>query len=358
VSLAFDPLGNTLFVAEASGTVTRINLSSNQLSKSPPGPRGPITNIASYNSGTHLTIYASCWDKSIWAYKFERSAASGSYQITDVASFHAHADFVKSLTVAYTADRQAILVTGGADGDLRIWTPDGQPLATLKPQARAIECIVLDPLSPPEAPVIFFSTSQRDIFKVAIPLMAEINSKSLQLSPLPVAHETSVYKLHFDNDGDLWTASADKTAKRLVRENGWFADVTLSHPDFVRDVVTHERYGLVVTACRDEEVRVWDRGTGNLLHIFTGHFEEVTGLALNGSLVISVGIDGTLRRWDISPPALQKAIDDAKNPDLTMQNAEPKTDLGMLTAEEEAELRALMEDEEADTLEKMVRGEQ
>jgi WD40 repeat protein len=358
VSLALDPLGDAVFVAEAAGTVTGIRLSSNQLSKAPSGPKAPVTNIASYNTGTHLTVYASCWDKSIWAYKFERPASGGSYQVTDVDSFNAHADFVKSLTVAYTPDRQVILVSGGADGDLRIWTPDGQPLATLKPQARAIECIVLDPMAPPEAPVIFFSTSQRDIFKVAIPPKAEIGPKSLQLSPLPVAHETSVYRLHFDNDGDLWTASADKTAKRLVRENGWFADITLPHPDFVRDVVTHERYGLVITACRDEEVRVWDRGSGSLRHVFTGHFEEVTGLALSGNLVISVSIDATLRRWDISPPALQKAIDDAKNPDLTLQDAEPKTDLGMLTAEEEAELRALMEDEEAETLEKMVRGEQ
>jgi hypothetical protein len=45
----------------------------------------------------------------------------------------------------------------------------------------------------------------------------------------------------------------------LVRQDGWKANLTLEHPDFVRDVVVYETGGWVVTACRDEEVRVWNR---------------------------------------------------------------------------------------------------
>lgn len=74
-----------------------------------------------------------------------------------------------------------------------------------------------------------------------------------------LVHDTSVYKLLFDADGDLWTASADKTAKCLVRDDAWKPNLTLKHPDFVRDVVVHEQGGWVITACRDEEVRVWNR---------------------------------------------------------------------------------------------------
>ena len=74
-----------------------------------------------------------------------------------------------------------------------------------------------------------------------------------------IEHETSVYRLLFDADDDLWTASADGTVKCLVRERGWKAETTLTHPDFVRDVVVDERGGWIVTVCRDEEVRVWNR---------------------------------------------------------------------------------------------------
>ena len=98
-----------------------------------------------------------------------------------------------------------------------------------------------------------FSTSLRAIFQVILPPAPELSSKSGKLSSPIIAHDNSVYKLHFDNDGGLWTPSADKTAKRLVRENGWVPDTILQHPDFVRDVVTHDKYGLIITACCGEE---------------------------------------------------------------------------------------------------------
>ena len=103
---------------------------------------------------------------------------------------------------------------------------------------------------------------------------------------------------------------------------------------------------------------MWDGASGQLRHVFTGHFEEVTGLALSGDLLLSVSIDATLRRWSLAPRDLQNVIEAAKEPDLTKDNPEPQPDLGLLTAEEEAELRALMEDEEAENLEKMARDEQ
>jgi WD40 repeat protein len=206
--------------------------------------------------------------------------------------------------------------------------------------------------------VVFASTSKQEIFSFAIPSASEITAHKFVLTPPILAHATSVYKLHFDDDGDLWTASADKTAKHLLRADGWTADTTLTHPDFVRDVVTHGRYGWAITACRDENVRVWNTAMGDLHHVFTGHYEEVTGLALVGDLVISVSIDATLRRWSVAPADLSKAVEEAKHPRLLEQEPEPKTDLGMLTEEEEAELRALMESEEQETLERMAMDEQ
>lgn len=338
--------------------MTGLRLSTGQLSPSPKGPAAPLTCLASYGAGGVLKIFAGCWDKSIWVYTFDGDARTAGKKVTGVSSFPAHADFVKCVLVAPTADKQVVLISGGADGDVRFWNLEGKALGKVSPNCRSIESLAIDPLSSPDEPVVVFSTSQREIFQMTIPALSEISSSTVKLSAPIVAHETSVYKLHFDGDGDLWTASADKTAKRLVRENGWQADTVLPHPDFVRGVTTHDKYGLVMTACRDEEVRVWNRGTGALVHVFTGHFEEVTGLALSGDLLLSVGIDATLRRWSLAPADLQKAVNEAANPALVQDVPEPQDDLGMLTAEEEAELRALMENEEADTLEKMAKDDQ
>ncbi|ETN36623.1 uncharacterized protein HMPREF1541_08901 [Cyphellophora europaea CBS 101466] len=354
----FDGSGDVLFAAEAAGTVTGLRLSTNELSASPRGPAAPLTCLASYGVGNAMRIFAGCWDKSIWTYTFELGATDAGKKVTNVSSFPAHADFVKCLVVAPTPDKQPVLISGGADGDVRFWTLEGKPLAKISPGCRGIESMVIDPLSSPESPVVVFSTSQREIFQLTIPSLSEISASTVKLSNAILAHETSVYSLHFDGDGDLWTASADKTAKRLVRENGWQPDTVLQHPDFVRDIVTHDKYGLVITACRDEEVRVWNRGTGALVHVFTGHFEEVTALALSGDMVLSVGIDATLRRWSLAPGDMQRAVSEAANPKLVDDVAEPQNELGMLTAEEEAELQAMMESEEADTLEKMARDDQ
>ncbi|EXJ91575.1 hypothetical protein A1O3_00123 [Capronia epimyces CBS 606.96] len=365
VNYYYDPAGDVVFVAEAGGSVSGLRLSTNEVSSTPQGPQAPLTSLACHASKntldpfTTMHIFAGCWDKSIWKYTFRfADETPQGRQVTELTSFPAHRDFIKCVVVARTPDKQDILISGGADGDVRFWTLDGQPLGWLKPGCRGIECIALDPLSDPDSPVVMFSTSKQEIFFFSLPDSNQMTPDNLKLSTPIIVHETSVYKLHFDEDGDLWTASADKTAKHLSRNAKWNVDTTLPHPDYVRDVVTHDTYGWVITACRDEEIRVWNKATGHLHHLFTGHYEEVTRLCLTGDLLISVSIDATLRRWSLAPADLAKAVQEAKNPKLLTDEPEPVNDLPMLTEEEEAELQALMETEEEEVLERMARDEQ
>ncbi|KIW57894.1 hypothetical protein PV05_02450 [Exophiala xenobiotica] len=365
VNYFFDPSGDVVFVAEAGGSVTGLRLSTNELSTTPRGPQAPLTSLAFHavktpqDPFTTMHVFAGCWDKSVWKYTFR--FAEGTMQgrtVTDYTSFPAHRDFVKCLVVVQTPDKTDILITGGTDGDVRFWSLDGQSIGFINPDCRAIESLVMDPLSSPDAPIVMFSTSKQEIFSFTVPSLSDIKSSKIQLSGPIVAHETSVYKLHFDDDGDLWTASADKTARQLSRDDGWKPVTTLQHPDFVRDVVTHDAYGWVITACRDEEIRVWNKATSDLHHVFSGHYEEVTGLALSEDVLVSVSIDATLRRWSLAPADLRRAVEEAKNPALLEADPEPKLDMSLLTEEEEAELRALMESEEQEILEKMVLDEQ
>jgi WD40 repeat protein len=158
-------------------------------------------------------------------------------------------------------------------------------------------------------------------------------------------HETSVYRVLFwgeDEETDLWTASADGSAKCLSRAKSWNTEETYEHGDYVRAITIAGDW--VVTAGRDEDVKVWDRSTGKLRHVYEGHYEEITGLAaLPGERAVSVSIDGTVRTWELSSAALEKAIKEkAEGPkgDAGKEKAEVKESL--LTAEEEAELAELM----------------
>lgn len=170
--------------------------------------------------------------------------------------YEGHTDFVRSVVSARIRGED-LLISGGADAQVIVFNiASGQKVETFKDHARGIQDLVFDPELEDSEAVVFSAGSDREIrqFKIFGGAVAE---------PL-LPHDTSVYKLFFDRDGDLWTASADKTAKCLVREDSWKANLSLEHPDFVRDIVVHEPGGWVVTACRDEEVRVWSRSVSVL----------------------------------------------------------------------------------------------
>lgn len=78
-------------------------------------------------------------------------------------------------------------------------------------------------------------------------------------------------------------------------------------------------------------------------HTFSGHFEEVTGLVLVGSTVVSVGIDATIRQWSLRPDELQRAVELAKKSPAEEED-KPNGET-MLTEEEERELAELMGDD-------------
>lgn len=163
-------------------------------------------------------------------------------------------------------------------------------------------------------------------------------------------HETSVYKIVFsgeEEDSNLWTASADGTAKCLSRMRNWSTEETYEHGDYVRAIAVTDAW--VVTAGRDEDVKVWDRATGKLSHIYDGHFEEVTALVTldNGEKVVSVSIDGTVRVWGLGKQDLEKARKDREDRlsgVVKEKKIVPKK--GVMTAEEEAELAELMDSDD------------
>lgn len=163
-------------------------------------------------------------------------------------------------------------------------------------------------------------------------------------------HETSIYRLFYDQsseDVDLWTASADGSAKCLARSRNFVADDSYEHGDYVRGVLATEQW--VITAGRNEDVKIWDRSSGKLYCTLIGHYEEVTDIVMlqdsagTPRKVCSVGIDGTIRTWPLGKSELDEVV-------VKIQKAaEPKEEEeenngNLLTAEEEAELAELMDD--------------
>lgn len=250
------------------------------------------------------------------------------------------------------------MISGGADKKIIVWSiATGERLHSLRDTfdtLLAIQYLAINPIdSTPDEVILLSSSSDPKIRRWRISLSSADqaledldNTEAADGKDGIHEHETSVYKLLFDSDeGDLWTASADGNAKCLSRARNWATEETFEHGDYVRAVAVTSDW--VITAGRSEDVKVWDRNTGKLFHVYEGHFEEITGLVTmkNGWQVVSVGIDGTVRTWPLDRSALEKArIEKEEKERGVVKEAPIVVKRGLVTAEEDAELAELMDD--------------
>ena len=77
--------------------------------------------------------------------------------------------------------------------------------------------------------------------------------------------------------------------------------VLRGHEYGIRSAVFSPDGRRIVTASKDNTVRVWDGETGHELHVLRGHEDTVWSAAFspNGRRIVTVSDDGTARVWDV-----------------------------------------------------------
>ncbi|KAI9158669.1 transcriptional repressor [Paramyrothecium foliicola] len=344
---------NSVYIAESAGFVRRVNVDGTGSDTTFRGPRAPVTCLA-IGGANGQQLFAGCWDKDIWSWDISSTQPSRKYS--------GHNDFVKTVVCAKLAGKD-VLISGGADKKILVWDLEsGRRLHTLQDPTTtmlAVQHLAIDPvLTTPDALVLVSASSDPHIRRWKITSSGfEQLPESFRDRPdaerLTIQeHETSVYHLVFDEadeDTDLWTASADGTAKCLSRAADFVSSDTFTHGDYVRAVLATDQW--VVTTGRDENVKVWERASGRLYCTLEGHYEEVTDLVMlrdaqgRPARICSVSIDGTIRTWPLAKidlDAVVKEIEEAKRP---KEEGEPvEKGESLLTADEEAELAELMDD--------------
>ncbi|KAG5659304.1 hypothetical protein KAF25_000506 [Fusarium avenaceum] len=344
----------SIFIAESAGAVRRVNLETSETKMTYRGPTAPVTCVAIGAQG-NKTVFAGSWDKDIWSWDIE-TAKPG-------RKFSGHTDFVKTILCATVSGKQ-ILISGGADKKMFVWDVEsGKRLHTLQDPTTtmlAVQHLAIDPVLSDASTVVFASASSDPHIRRWKITLDSYEQLPESFSDRPDAerltiqeHETSIYRLVYDqtsDDADLWTASADGTVKCLARSRNFVADDTFTHGDYVRGVLVTDQW--VITAGRNEDVKVWDRSSGKLYCTLVGHYEEVTDIVLLQSSegtprkVCSVSIDGTIRTWPLAKSELDEVvvkIQKAAEPKEEEKEEQEKNG-SALTAEEEAELAELMDD--------------
>jgi hypothetical protein len=314
------------------------------------GPTAPVTSVAVGGQGNQ-TIFAGCWDKHIWSWDAASKVPGRKYS--------GHSDFVKSV-VCTTIGGKHCLFSGGADKKIMVWDVEtGTRLHVIQDQTvplMAIQDLAIDPVqSGPEEVVLVSASSDPHIrrWRVRLDGFEQIQESSPSqpdtVRHTILEHETTVYKLLFDTEDDevdLWTASGDGTTKCLSRAKGFAPVDTIEHGDHVRAVAVTDQW--VLTAGRDEDIKVWDRTSGALYCTLEGHYHEVTDLISlpDGKRAVSVSIDGTVRTWPLDKSSLDE-VNKEKEEKAKGVEKETKQEsfAGLVTVEEEAELAALMEED-------------
>ncbi|KAK1832151.1 WD40-repeat-containing domain protein [Podospora conica] len=343
---------SAVFVAESAGCVRRVTLDDPPSTKET--YRGPITPVSCVAvSGT--TVFAGAWDKTIWSWDLATRAPGLKYA--------GHSDFVKALAVARLRGRD-VLISGGADKKILVWdAATGRRLHTMSDAVvnmLSVQDLVVDHHHDgagegDDEVVVISASSDPHIRRWRIredgweQLVEEDPAVPGAERRTILEHETTVYKLVLGADGEgeeLWSASGDGTAKCMSRLKGFGVEDTFAHGDHVRAVAVGGEW--VVTAGRDEDLRFWDRTSGELVFVVEGHYDEVTELLVleGGKRLCSVSIDGTVRTWPLERAALAELVKSQQKVEVEEEADEADEKGGLLTLDEEAELAALMEDDE------------
>ncbi|KZL79548.1 wd repeat-containing protein [Colletotrichum incanum] len=361
----------SVFIAESGGRVSRVDTETRTITAKYTGHSVPVTCLAT-GGASNGVLFAGSWDKTVWSWDLATRRPLRRYD--------GHSDFVKAVVCGRLGDKQ-ILVSGGADKKIIVWDVDsGRKLHTLQDPTTtmmSLQHLAVDPvLSTADEMVLVSASSDPHIrrWRVTLDSFSQLPvDEAPSADPAAAAaaageekltiqeHETSVYKVLFDVTGDevdLWTASADGTAKCLLREKAFAAEDVFEHGDFVRAIALTADW--VATGGINQQIKIWDRTSGALYAVVDAHFDEITDFVVlrdpagRSDVLCSVGIDCTLRTWPLDRKGLDGVVEEirvaaeAKTED-GQEGAKKKDEgkgEGLMTAEEEAELAALMEDDD------------
>ncbi|KKY37339.1 putative wd repeat-containing protein [Diaporthe ampelina] len=347
---------SSIFIAESAGSVRRVNVDDKDFKHVVyRGPSAPITCVA-VGGAQDRTLLAGSWDRNVWSWDIETRQLG--------RKFVGHSDFVKAVTCTKISGKH-VLISGGADKKIMVWDmATGSRLHVLQDSVTAmlaVQSLAVDPIqSSGDEAVVVSAGSDPFVRRWRVRLDrweqlvdAEPGAPNVERRSIKV-HETGVYKVLFnlsDDEADLWTASADGSSKCLSRGKGFGLEDSFEHGDHVRSVVVTDQW--VITAGRDEDLKIWDRASGKLYCSLEGHYDEVTDLVLldgdhgQEKRLASVSIDGTVRTWPLDKAGIDTAVKEQQRAGINgAVDDQPKEEPEkMLTAEEEAELAELLDDD-------------
>ena len=259
LSVAFSPDGTRIVSGGTDGTVRLWTRNGEPAAGPFRGHDGAVTSVAFSPDGTRIVSGGHDATVRLWTLDGEPAAEpftghegwmvlwTPGTQIPAVPLRRQSIEYLGIFSVAFSSDGTRI-VSGGADGTVRLWTLDGKPAA--KP----------------------FSGHNQWVFSVAF-------------SP----DGTRIVSGGTDGTVRLWTLDGEPAAEPFRGHDGAVTSVAFS-PDGTR----------IVSGGREGTVRLWTLDGERVAKLFRGHDGAVTSVAFSpdGKRIYFQGRDNRLRSWD------------------------------------------------------------
>lgn len=236
-----------------------------------------VISVALSPDGKHLLTGGADGDARIWEIHTGQT----------VRKLSGHQDWVNWAT--FNKDGTKIL-TGGKDGVARIWDANtGQPLLDLRGHDKSVNNAVF---SPDGTRVL---TAGED--KTARVWDTQTGKNLLVIK----GHEVYLNSTAYSHDGKMIaTASGDRTARVWDAKTGKPIATLVGHGNTVLSVAFSADGKKVVTGSSDNTARVWETETWTSVRELRGHALQVNSaeFSADGRLILTASKDGTVRLWD------------------------------------------------------------
>jgi WD40 repeat protein/transcriptional regulator with XRE-family HTH domain len=287
-SIDLSPDGQTIAVGDSNGNIYLWNISTTQLLATFSGHIGWVWSVAFSPDGKTLASSSSDSSVRLW------DVQSGS--CLQVLTEHKGCVW----SVSFSADGQQ-LASCSDDKTVRLWNLQGQCLRVLKGHTQSVYAVHF---APDEQTL---ASSSHD---TTIRVWDARNGNCLSVLQ---GHTSGIRCVQYSPDGQLlasgcrdgsirlWSnyLSPDRQPKPHVINSS--AKLLHGHTDFVWDIAFSPDGRLLVSGGLDGTLRLWNVQDGQSIDILEGHKHDVYGLAISADsqLLVSAGKDHTVRLWHL-----------------------------------------------------------
>ncbi|MFQ4146142.1 eIF2A-related protein [Chlorogloeopsis sp. ULAP02] len=185
-----------------------------------------------------------------------------------------------------------LLATGGDDFSLRLWDiASGECVRILKGRQNWLSSVIFSPVPHANFAWVLASGGEDGVVRLWTP-----DGKCCSLG----SHTDFIFAVNFSPNGRiLASGSADQTIRLWDVVNGQCMKVLHGHAGMVTSVTFSPDSRILASTSYDHTVKLWDVATSQLLHTFPEHITMSTAFSPDGKKLAVGSFDKTVRIWDL-----------------------------------------------------------